>query len=124
VTGDHFELFWSAYPRRVAKKDAKAAFTKAMKKTTMDAILSALEWQREQEGWQQRDPDGVLRHVPHPASWLNGERWDDERPQKKNTAAIVPFMTPTCGSCVDGWREDDLHRVYRCDCRTVKARSA
>jgi hypothetical protein len=122
---DPFELFWSAYPRRVSKAKARDAFAKARKKTTIDAMLTALEWQREQESWQQRDADGVLRYVPHPASWLNGERWDDERPVKVNTlTAVIRFPSATCGECVDGWREDDMHRVYRCPCKSVKARTA
>lgn len=122
---DSFELFWSAYPRRTKKADARKAFAKAIKKTTLDVMLTALEWQREQESWNDRDECGVLRYVPHASSWCNGERWEDERPVKRNTAAIIPFnATPTCGECQDGWREDPMHKVYRCPCRTVKARSA
>jgi hypothetical protein len=121
---DPFELFWSGYPRRIAKAKAREAFAKAIKKTTVGVMLDALEWQREQESWQARDADGVLRYVPHASSWLNGERWDDEKPVKKNTSAIMPFMVPTCRECIDGWREDDMHRVYRCACRMVKARTA
>jgi hypothetical protein len=122
---DRFELFWSACPRKINKAKAREAFGRALKKTTLDAMLSALEWQRELESWQERDADGVLRYVPHPSSWLNGERWEDERPVKKNTAAIVPLTAgPTCGECVEGWREVESRRVYRCPCRTMKARSA
>jgi hypothetical protein len=119
-----FELFWSAYPRRVNKFEARKAFAKALKKVSLGEILDALEWQRELENWQERDADGVLRYVPHPSTYLNRERWTDERPQKRNTAAIIPFMAATCGECVDGWREDEMHKVFRCPCRTVKARSA
>jgi hypothetical protein len=120
---DPFELFWSAFPRRVAKKAARDAFARALRRTSLSVMLDALEWQREQQGWKERDMDGVLRHVPHPATWLNGDRWEDERPAKPNTA-IVPLMAgPSCGECIDGWREDELHRVYRCGCRT-RARTA
>ena len=119
-----FELFWSAYPRRIAKAKAREAFVKAMRKTTLDVMLTALEWQREQESWQQRDLDGVLRYVPHPSSWLNGERWEDEKPVKKSTAAVLPFNAQTCGDCVDGWREDEMHKVYRCPCKTQRVRTA
>jgi hypothetical protein len=120
---DHFEMFWSAYPRHIDKKKARLAFQRALRVTSLDTMLTALEWQRVLEGWQERDGDGVLRHVPHPATWLNGERWEDERPVRKNTSAIVPLTAgPTCGECVEGWREDALRKVYRCPCR--KARSA
>lgn len=118
-----FELFWSAYPRRTKKAPAKTAFVRALKKTTLDAMLTALEWQREQESWNDRDECGVLRYVPHPSTWLNQERWDDERPQKRSTAAIVPLMArETCGECIDGWREDDMRRVHRCPCQATAVR--
>lgn len=121
---DKFELFWSAYPRRVAKAKAQDAFYRALKRTTFDVMLSALEWQRELGSWQERDCDGILRHVPHASTWLNGDRWDDERPARRSsTAAIVPLTAgPTCGECVEGWRENEMHQVTRCPCRTVKAR--
>jgi hypothetical protein len=124
MSNDAFELFWSAYPRRTAKAKAREAFVKALRKTTIDAMLTALEWQREQASWNDRDADGVLRYVPHPATWLNGERWDDEKPQKKSTSPVLAFKAPTCGDCIDGWREDEMHRVYRCQCRTKKAGAA
>jgi hypothetical protein len=122
---DKFELFWSAYPRRICKAKARDAFAKALKKTTLDDILTALEWQRETASWQERDADGVLRWVPHASSWLNGERWDDERPVKVNTlTAVIRFPSATCGECVDGWRENDMRQAVRCPCRTQRARTA
>jgi hypothetical protein len=122
---DKFELFWSAYPRRICKAKARDAFAKALKKTTLDEILTALEWQRETASWQERDADGVLRWVPHASSWLNGERWDDERPVKVNTlTAVIRFPSATCGECVDGWRENDMRQAVRCPCRTQRARTA
>jgi hypothetical protein len=125
LSGDTFELFWSAYPRRVAKKDARTALEKALKRTTLDAILTALEWQREQPTWQERDSAGVLSRVPHAASWLNGDRWDDEKPARMgSTAAIIPFMVPSCSECIDGWRENEMRQAVRCACRQVKARTA
>jgi hypothetical protein len=119
MTPDIFELFWSAYPKRVAKAKAREKFERALRKTTLDKILTALEWQREQAGWLKDDGE----YVPHASTWLHNERWDDEPPKTTNRAVVVTFA-PTCGECVEGWREDDMRRVYRCPCRTVKARTA
>jgi hypothetical protein len=124
VSSDIFELFWSGYPRRIGKAKAREAFTRALRKTTLDIMLTALEWQREQASWQDRDADGVLRYVPHPASWLNGERWDDEKPTKRNTLAVVQFKPQSCGQCIEGWTENELRQAVRCACRQVKARTA
>lgn len=69
-----FDQFWSAYPRRVGKGKAREQFARAMTKTTLDAVLSALEWQRRSSQWLK---DGG-QFIPHPATWLHQERWDDQ----------------------------------------------
>lgn len=66
-----FERFWEIYPRRDGKKKALAAFEKALKTTSIEVIL-----------------EGVTRYIAFlktttqqtamPATWLNGERWNDE----------------------------------------------
>lgn len=66
---EHFEGFWSAYPRRIGKAAARRAWEKAMKVTTPEVIgaaLRAAEWPE--------DP----QYIPHPATWLNQGRWDDQ----------------------------------------------
>ena len=88
-TDDGFTSFWEAYPRHVGKVDAMKAWKKiAPNSETIDAILAALKWQPYQKQW--RDID----FVPHPASWLRGERWKDERPQlPRATARSKPQWT-------------------------------
>jgi uncharacterized protein YdaU (DUF1376 family) len=68
-----FELFWTVYPRKTAKDAARKVFSRALKRTTMETILLALERQREWEQWRR----GI---IPHPATWLNNSRWNDEDP--------------------------------------------
>lgn len=68
-----FEEFWAAWPKREAKKDARRAWEK-LKPQDRIAALAALpnhvdRWRREGR---------ARNHIPHPATWLNGERWDDE----------------------------------------------
>jgi len=71
-----FLAFWQAYPRKVAKDAAAKAFAKAMGRITEDdplaVILAGIE--RALPGWT--DPD----FIPHPSTWLNAGRWDDEPP--------------------------------------------
>ena len=64
-----FEAFWTAYPRKVGKGQARRAFAAAIRKTTIEAVLAALER-------AQFNPDP--RYQPHPATWLSGERWLDQ----------------------------------------------
>ena len=71
--GAAFDRFWVTYPRRVGKADARKAFAKAFAKLGENAeqVLSgALE--RAKAGWT--DP----QFIPHPATWLNREGWEDE----------------------------------------------
>ena len=68
----HFDLFWTAYPRRVAKGAARRAWAKAAAIADPARILEALEAQR---------AAGVFKetiYTPYPATWLNQERWEDE----------------------------------------------
>ena len=70
-----FEAFWKSYPRRVAKGDARKAWEKATKREPelLAKCLAALAWQVVQNEW-----DGG-KYTPHPSTYLNQERYDDER---------------------------------------------
>jgi hypothetical protein len=67
-----FDQFWIQYPRKVGKEAARKAYAKAMKKTTPDKVLSAVEDLRIRVAGKDQ------QFTPHPATWLNEGRWDDE----------------------------------------------
>lgn len=70
---DRFDEFWQTYPRRIGKGQAVKAWRAALKKTDPDTLITAAEtFARSMSG---KDP----QYVPHAATWLNGERWLDER---------------------------------------------
>lgn len=69
-----FDAFWRAYPRKTGKGDARNKFAKALTKTTFETIMTALERVKGSAQWQR---DGG-QYIPHPATWLNQERWDDD----------------------------------------------
>ena len=82
-----FSDFWGMYPRRVAKKDARKAWDKIPPKLHNQILTALFEWSRI---WKDR---GEIEYIPYPASWLNGERWEDEypphhRPYTARTAAV------------------------------------
>ncbi len=72
---EQFNIFWMAYPRKVGKGAAEKIWEK-MKgdKELFDKIIQAVANQRNSEQWL-RD-NGVF--IPHPATWLNQRRWEDE----------------------------------------------
>lgn len=65
---DEFDVFYIAYPRKVSKANAKKAWEK--NKCKLSEILPALE--NHKKTW--KDP----QFIPHPATWLNQRRWEDE----------------------------------------------
>jgi hypothetical protein len=71
TTKDYFTEFWSAYPKRVAKEDARKALSKI--KLTDDLFAKMLQAIKDQ-GLASMDK----QFVPFPATWLNKKRWEDE----------------------------------------------
>jgi len=83
-----FDDFWLLYPRRVARLAAKRAWAKLNDAECCAAICACAAWR---SIWAQKDPE----YLPHPASWLNGERWDDELPagyQPQQSIAPPPAL--------------------------------
>jgi hypothetical protein len=81
---DTFDQFWSAYPKKKDKAGALKIWQRLQPSSeTVTAILAALDWQRQQPDWQK----DAGRFIPHPSTWLNGRRWEDENP---NTASSAP----------------------------------
>ena len=67
-----FEVWWSHYPRHVAKADARKAWKQTAKiRPTTALLVSAVEAQKGTEQW------GNVRFIPYAATWLRGERWND-----------------------------------------------
>lgn len=64
-----FDEFWSAYPNKVGKRDAEKAFSKAIRRASVDEIMA-----------------GLLRYAAksddrpwcNPATFLNQDRWGDQ----------------------------------------------
>lgn len=88
-----FNDFWSLYPRRVAKKDARRAWEKISSNQHTEIMIAIFEWARI---WREENREDS--HIPHPATWLNGERWEDEfpkwhRPYTEKSSAVQQRKT-------------------------------
>lgn len=77
-----FDSFWRDYPRKVGKEAAKKAFIKALKLTDAPRIMSGLETLRIQVAGKDQ------QYIPHPSTWLNEGRWDDEVTQQPHLAVV------------------------------------
>ncbi|XAO35481.1 RepA-like replication initiator [Gordonia phage Morgana] len=67
-----FETWYSAYPRHVAKRPAFLAFVEAIKRVGLEELMAATRSYAEVRKGQPADK------TPHPASWLNADRWLDD----------------------------------------------
>ena len=72
---ESFDLFWSAYPVKKAKKKAQASWAKIRPDADLFAkIMNSLNKHKKSPQWTK---DGG-QFIPHAATWLNQERWNDE----------------------------------------------
>lgn len=91
--GALFDAWWELYPRKVGKGAARAAYGRAIRKAAPELIAAALR--RAVAFW---GPD--LKFIPHPATWLNQERWADPTPE------LAPAPAPTRDEQVAGLLAD------------------
>lgn len=85
-----FETFWKLYPRKVGKGAAFKAFQKnKLGNGKLQKVLDAVESQSKSEQWT-RDNG---QFIPHPTTWINGGRWDDEA-ESGREAAKDPYTSP------------------------------
>lgn len=76
-----FEAFWTAYPNKTGKAAAVKAYAKALRTATAEQVMAGLQatvavWTAERRERQ---------FIPHPATWLNAGRWEDEHPTLTGT---------------------------------------
>lgn len=86
-TRNEFEQFWKLYPRKVGKIAAKKSWDKICKDNDPKTILDGLTRFA-------NDPNKPsLEFLPHPATWLNEGRWEDE-PYPAKQAPESRFIKP------------------------------
>jgi hypothetical protein len=89
VAPSEFLVFWDKYPRKVGKPAAARAWTAAMKRgDDAFAILRALE--THMPSMLGND----MEFIPHPATWLNQERYKDQ-PEPPRKRADAPARKTT-----------------------------
>ena len=67
-----FNKFWEFYPRKVGKKKAMEVWKRIkIDDELLTRILESLEKQIKTQQWDNK------KFIPHPATWLRQDRWDD-----------------------------------------------
>jgi hypothetical protein len=106
---ERFPEFWNLYPRKQKRKEALKAWAK-VKPEDVDRILADLQLRKEKDvQWQDS------QYIPLPASYLNGERWNDEiisaqptkaQPKPNEPRSTVPWFKPEDAKQSQGVRND------------------
>ena len=86
-----FERFWSVYPRKSAKAEARKAFSKITEQQLNETILPDLEKRKRSTQWMENDGS----YIPYPATYLRGERWNDEIRTDKPKKIVRDFEERT-----------------------------
>lgn len=74
---NRFEEFWNAYPRKENKPTAERAWDKLTEAEQKIAIADL-------PGWIHNRANQDPKFLPHPGSWINGRRWEDQKPGTTN----------------------------------------
>ena len=74
-----FDFFWEAYPKKVNKKRAKEIWCGKIKpsRELFKQIIGHIYSMSKTREWSKQG--GTF--IPHPTTYLNGERWEDEIPK-------------------------------------------
>ncbi|OZE95068.1 helix-turn-helix domain-containing protein [Rhodococcus sp. 15-2388-1-1a] len=95
-----FDTWYEKYPRKVARPDARKAYTRAVRNVGPEKLLAAAT----ALAAEKRDK----QFYPYPATWLNKGHWDSDD------------LAPKTASSIDAWLRDCWQRG---DYRTVEDRS-
>lgn len=96
-----FTAFYEAYPRKVSRAAAERAWEKLAPAADLRAaVMAGLEAQKAAPRWKALLDKGEKEFIPHPATWLNQRRWEDEVPAPPPAEAGGPYVV-----------RDEVHRL-------------
>jgi hypothetical protein len=78
---EDYERFWKIYPRRVGKISAHAAWKKSLLAADAETIIQGAQAFAD-------DPNRQEEFTPHPATWLNQGRWEDDALPERGSAQL------------------------------------
>jgi hypothetical protein len=98
---------WPLWPRKVARRAAYTALRRLYDKRgaefVRDTVISAIRVQKANGG--RLNPDGGVKFIPHFATWLNGEEWQNESSAVSSDEKPWP-AGPLVAEWVPSWEKD------------------
>jgi hypothetical protein len=111
--------FWPLAIRKVGKGAARKAYRAARRKGASKDLL-VQRFAKANQGWKEQKTQGMeVRFIPHPSTWLNGERWEDadlqgaEGPTGNEMTLEEGFKLFCELKALYGWKIKFLKRVNR-----------
>ena len=101
----NFLEFWDAYPRRIGKRKAescyKAACLDVAKREGLSMSAARKKLLFAARAFSKQVANTNLDYIPHPATWLNQGRYDDEQEHSMRPAAPAdsPKVLQSCPYC-------------------------
>lgn len=83
-TAPTFSEFWMVWPKKVSRPQAEKAWGRAIKRADPEVIYSAAT------AYARNPHLPDKQFIPHPATWLNGDRWNDELPGPRSDQRLTP----------------------------------
>lgn len=94
-----FDLFWAAYPAKLAKTAAIKAWNRLTPDdATTSRIVADVQARRNSHDWTK----DMGQFIPHPSTYLNQRRWEDMR------EALAPVAAPGAAKPVSQMSEREL----------------
>jgi hypothetical protein len=103
-TTQEFEVFWAHYPRKTGKGAARKAFLGALAKTDATTIIEAVT--AYSHNCQAIGKE--TQFTPHPATWLNQERWDDDLEPAPQVRSRVQDAFAQNMALVEHYRQQEI----------------
>lgn len=86
---DTFETFWKAYPKKVGKEKCFNWFkSHKVDSDLLNKMLDKIEEYKNTKQWSNS------QYIPHPYTWLNQGRWDDEIETKDSFTSQSKYEVP------------------------------
>lgn len=106
-----FLMFYTVYPRKQGKADARKAWLQMMKKKNrpdISTITRAITLRLERGDWKNKEK----KYIPLPASWIRGERWEDAIGSPSNEEDRAERV------CYESTGDKDKIRIFFIDKKT------
>jgi hypothetical protein len=108
VEPEGFAEFWNAYPLKKDINRAQKAYAQALKRGDAQAILEGLR--KQSNDMRIRIAQGESKYVPHPTTWLNNDRWDDEADVQATVSPKATGPAVWLSMHTNGGSRDDRQR--------------